>query len=324
MKLDLNIVLKEIYSLKIVLCEKDEEIEKLHKQLANSCRQNKILKDTHASLLSEITQLNNALSDLHVSISEMKKNDVERKTWLLEKENLQNVFIEKKSRNYVGTTKRNGRVKKRIKKIQLECKENMKKEQLQIESKALLTYESYINKVKEKENQILALQEEKEILQNEKNQELVKISIEFEEKLNKLKSQLSKTKGTHPLQDHLRKDDIFRQKYIQIEKESKEETSKLKKQIQELQSQVDNLKYSNRFLNLQQTTPQNITRQERDKLTGTAEESFKHATKRLKTNENEFSTFNKNEIKSSLSEPAKSIKKKLFNIDQNYFGKSNI
>ncbi|GIY84761.1 uncharacterized protein CDAR_281791 [Caerostris darwini] len=320
MKLDLNIVLKEIYSLKIVLCEKDEEIEKLHKQLANSCRQNKILKDTHASLLSEITQLNNALSDLHVSISEMKKNDVERKTWLLEKENLQNVFVEKEKIQQ----KEIEELKKELEKIQLEYKENMKKEQLQIESKALLTYESYINKVKEKENQILALQEEKEILQNEKNQELVKIRIEFEEKLNKLKSQLSKTKGTHPLQDHLRKDDIFRQKYIQIEKESKEETSKLKKQIQELQSQVDNLKYSNRFLNLQQTTPQNITRQERDKLTGTAEESFKHATKRLKTNENEFSTFNKNEIKSSLSEPTKSIKKKLFNIDQNYFGKSNI
>ncbi|GFR33065.1 uncharacterized protein TNCT_474531 [Trichonephila clavata] len=233
MKLDLSNLLEEIHSWKILLKSKDGEIEKLKYQLLNAFKQNKTLKDTNTTLLNEITQLNNVVSNLHNSISRLQNIEGERKDLLIERENLKNRLDEQEKTQLKEIEK----LKKELETINSAYKEDIKKELFQSECKAQLTLENYLNKIRDTENQVVLLQEEVTKLKSEKVQEVLKVQIEYEEKINKLKSQLSKSRGIHQFQGGFKKDDIFRQKYIQIEKESKEEILRLKKEIQELHSE---------------------------------------------------------------------------------------
>ncbi|CAL1266996.1 unnamed protein product [Larinioides sclopetarius] len=206
-KLDLNAILEEICSWKTLLKRRDEEIDTLQQQLNNMLKQNKLLKDTHASHLHEISQLNNAVSSLHILISRLQNCEVERKTLLSEKQNLKNCLDEKEK----AQQRKIEELKKELEQIKSAHREDMKHEFQQAEFKAQSTLESFMNKIREKENQILVLQDEITKLKSEKNQEIFKIQMEYEEKVNKLKSRLSKHRGVNSFQDGLKKDDIFRQ-----------------------------------------------------------------------------------------------------------------
>ncbi|GBL90139.1 hypothetical protein AVEN_135481-1 [Araneus ventricosus] len=313
-KLDLNAILEEICSWKTLLKKKDEEIDTLQQQLNNILKQNKLLKDTHASHLHEISQLNSAVSSLHITISRLQNSEVERKTLLCEKQNLKNCLDEKEKAQQIEIEE----LKKELEQIKSAHREDMKRELKHAEFKAQATLESFMNKIREKENQILVLQDEITKLKSEKNQGIFKIQMECEEKVNKLKSRLSKHRGINSLQDGLKKDDIFRQKYIKIEKDSKEEISKLNNEIKDLKSQIEALKHSNVHINsLNGGTECENERQ------SIFTKDLNHHSKRLKideSHETEFS-FGINKINANNSNLVKPIKKKLFNLDSNYFGK---
>ncbi|GFR14580.1 uncharacterized protein TNCT_163011 [Trichonephila clavata] len=187
---------------------------------------------------------------------------------------------------------------------------------------AQLTLENYLNKIRDTENQVVLLQEEVTKLKSEKVQEVLKVQIEYEEKINKLKSQLSKSRGIHQFQGGFKKDDIFRQKYIQIEKESKEEILRLKKEIQELHSENAILKNTDKSLNKPNTATLNGAKNENGNPSVYKRE-FEYNLKRFRADEDTDET-NLSVLKSTNSSSSKLIrpvKKKLFNLDHNYFGK---
>ncbi|GFT02969.1 uncharacterized protein NPIL_422231 [Nephila pilipes] len=305
MKLDLNNLLEEIQSWKILLRRKDDEIGKVKYQLLNAFKQSKVLKDSNTALLNEVTQLNNIVANLHNCISRLQNSEVERKILLSERESLKNCLNEQEK----AQQKEIEKLKKELDKVNSTYREDIKKELLQSECKVQLTLESYRNEIRDKENQTLLLQEEVTKLKNEKDQEVLKIQIE--------------QRGIYQLQDGLKKDDIFRQKYIQIEKESKEEILNLKKQIQELQSQIDSLKNTEKsHLNKPKTTLLNGAKNENENSCGYMKE-FVHHSKRPRPDEgiDETNLSLLKNTNSNCSKLIKPVKKKLFNLDHNYFGK---
>ncbi|KAF8796091.1 hypothetical protein HNY73_000514 [Argiope bruennichi] len=202
--------------------------------------------------------------------------------------------------------------------MQSSHKEDIKQELQQAEFRAQSTLESFMNKLREKENQILILENEITRLKSEKNQEIFKIQMECEEKVNKLKNRFSKHKGINFLQDGLKKDEIFRQKYIKIEKESKEEISKLNNEIKDLKSQIETLKHTNVNIN----SLNGAAECENEWQSIFTKNSNQHS-KRLKSDDrNEAEpSFNINKINTNHSNLIKPTKKKLFNLDSNYFSK---
>ncbi|GFX06833.1 uncharacterized protein TNCV_1201501 [Trichonephila clavipes] len=300
-----------------LLKRKDDEIEKLKCQLLNTFKQNKTLKDTNTTLLSEVTQLNKVVSNLHNSISRLQNIEGERKALLIERENLKNHLDEQEK----AQLKEIEKLKKELERINSTYKEDIKNELLQSECKAQLTLESYLNKIRDKENHVVLLQEKVTELKNEKDQEVLKIQIECEEKINKLKSQLSKSRRIHQFQGGFKKDDIFRQKYIQIEKESKEEILRLKKEIEELHSENAILKNTDKSLNKPKIAILNGAKNENGNPSVYKRE-FEY-NKRIRADEDIDET-NLSVLKSTNSSSSKLIrpaKKKLFNLDHNYFGK---
>ncbi|KAG8185608.1 hypothetical protein JTE90_023307 [Oedothorax gibbosus] len=315
MKLELNSLLEEINSWKTLLKAKDEEIEYLHGQLSFMQGQNKTLEETQANLLQEISQFNSALSVLHNSISKLENHEAEKKILLLEKENMKVVLDEQKALHQ----KEIEEFRKGIQNIKLQHADELERQKSEAIHNSSSKVEKYLLRISEKESIILKLEENISKLKTENNSETLRIKVEYEEKISKLKSRLAKPKGSHSLNDDFKKDDIFRQKYIKIEKESKEEIMKLQGQIKELQAQMNLMKNGNRPLN-RQAYVLNDVRNENNGASSYKEESSHHF-KRLKTcsdQRDEFEDFNMGKNQADLVKP---VKKKLFNLDMNYFVK---
>lgn len=94
---------------------------------------------------------------------------------------------------------------------------------------------------KENENEDLKAQVMK--LLADKDQDILKIKIQYEDKIGKLKQQIPKSRIQTPQVSQM--PDIFRQKYIKLKKDSEEEISNLKEQMQSLQLLTESLKAKN-------------------------------------------------------------------------------
>ncbi|PRD34457.1 UNVERIFIED_CONTAM: hypothetical protein NCL1_14544 [Trichonephila clavipes] len=253
----------------------------------------------------EVTQLNKVVSNLHNSISRLQNIEGERKALLIERENLKNHLDEQEK----AQLKEIEKLKKELERINSTYKEDIKNELLQSECKAQLTLESYLNKIRDKENHVVLLQEKVTELKNEKDQEVLKIQIE--------------NIGMQKVKMLILFQTIFEsaKKYIQIEKESKEEILRLKKEIEELHSENAILKNTDKSLNKPKIAILNGAKNENGNPSVYKRE-FEYI-KRIRADEDIDET-NLSVLKSTNSSSSKLIrpaKKKLFNLDHNYFGK---
>ncbi|XP_054712428.1 golgin subfamily A member 6-like protein 26 [Uloborus diversus] len=296
LKFNLSEFLEEINALKNLLKNKDELIQNLQKELLLLRKQNETLETSNSLLLHDLSHLNDAVSSIWNAFSELHSNEDVKKKLEEEKKNLKSQLemVEKLHHEEVAKMKEEAETLKFAYELETtRCSERTRRE----ESEKL---KECARKFAEKEKEVFNLEEKIRKLNAEKEEEILKIKLENEEKIEKLKTQLSKTKKASASLG-LKNDDVFRQKYVKLEKESREETARLKEEIEKLRNGVTRDDNHPLLLLLDRPDEESHTELKRKRL------EPKHFSPR------------KNPVKAM--EPRILPKKKLFNPNLNYFEK---
>ncbi|XP_042899520.1 coiled-coil domain-containing protein 152 [Parasteatoda tepidariorum] len=324
MQLDLNCLLEEINIWKNIVKKKDEKIKNLQNQIKENRQHIESIDNSNSTLLQEVIQQNSIISSIYQSLSVVERTEADNKALVEEIKKLKCNFKEQEKLHL----RQSNELKKVIEKLEADRKEEIKRKISAIEDNVSSELEKCEINIREKENCILLLKDEISKIEHEKVQEILKIQIECEEKLGRMKSKISKNKGVH--HHDFKSNDFFRQKYMEKEKEAKEESMKLKKEINDLKGEVASLK-SNSILSFQQ---ENMREQFHvtEKPSHCSEEN--HPTKRIKINgesphndttngsHNDFNMCNFTNNNTEKQPTATTLfKKKLFNLDMNYFNK---
>lgn len=230
MNLDLPKLIEDFNSMKIGIKKKDNIIQDLQKEINHIAREKYHFEDYNKSLLQDVAKLTACISALNHSIANIDEYEAEKASLLEEKERLQKCIQETEKVHTLEVERLKADFRQVVEKHAKETKALEKETQ----SREKEMKEYYENRLNEETRKLSHLEDQMLQEHFEAEQKILKIKIECEEKTNQMKKHASKQKA--PQATH--HNDIFRQKYMKLEKDSQAEIAKLNQKIANLEGMI--------------------------------------------------------------------------------------